>query len=95
MHHYNVMKSAMKKAIRNFHLPLPDPLYEKLREEAERLDRPATTLAREAIEDWLRQRQRLALQEAISKYAAHNAGSEVDLDEDLEATSVSQLMDES
>jgi predicted DNA-binding protein len=88
------MKSAMKKAIRNFHIPLPDPLYEKLREEAERLNQPATTLAREAIEEWLRQRHRLALRESISEYAAQHGRSRVDLDEDLEAASVSHLMDE-
>lgn len=86
------MKSAIKHAIKNFHLPLPDPLYEELREEAERLNRPATALAREAIEDWLRQRHRLVLQETISKYAARHAGSKVDLDEDLEAASVRHLM---
>ena len=41
--------------IHNFHVPLPTELYSKLREEAERSKRPATALARQAIEDWLKQ----------------------------------------
>ncbi len=89
------MKSAIKNDLRNFHLPLPDPLYEKLRREAERLNRPATALAREAIESWLRQRHKLEMYEAISNYAARQAGSDVDLDEELESASVNHLLDES
>ncbi len=88
------MKHATKDDIRNFHLPLPDPLYGRLRKEAERLNRPATALAREAIESWLRQRHREALREAISDYAARHAGSNIDLDEGLEAASVEHLLDE-
>ncbi len=89
------MKSATRDDLRNFHLPLPDPLYEKLRREAERLNRPATALAREAIESWLRQRHKLEMHEAISDYAVKHAGSDVDLDEELESASVSHLLDES
>jgi hypothetical protein len=86
------MKSATKSDIRNFHLPLPDSLYQSLRKEAERLKRPATGLAREAIQTWLRQRHREALREAISDYAMRHAGSDVDLDEELEAAAVEHLL---
>ena len=34
---------------RNFHLPLPEGVYEALHQEASRLGRPATVVAREAI----------------------------------------------
>jgi len=88
------MKSVIKTDIHNFHLPLPDPLYQTLRKEAERLKRPATGLAREAIESWLRRRHRQALHEAISDYAARHAGSDIDLDEELEAASIEHLLDE-
>jgi hypothetical protein len=37
--------------MKNFHLPLEDPTYALLRAEAERAHVPATTLAREAIEE--------------------------------------------
>jgi len=42
--------------MKNFHLPLPDQTYAHLRAEAERAEVPATALAREAIDWWLRQR---------------------------------------
>jgi hypothetical protein len=35
--------------LRNFHLPLPERTYAALRAEAERVQLPATTIAREAI----------------------------------------------
>lgn len=88
------MKDAIKTAVRNFHVPLPVLLYEKLRREAERLNRPATALAREAVEDFLRQRRKSALHEEISAYAAKQAGTDVDLDTDLESASVDFLLDE-
>ena len=94
MAYYYGMKSAIKTNIRNFHLPLPDPLYQSLRTEAERLQRPATGLAREAIESWLHQRHQEALREAISDYAARHAGTDVDLDDKLEAASIEHLLNE-
>jgi len=36
--------------MKNFHLPLPEHAYTRLRAEAERTQMPATALAREAIE---------------------------------------------
>ena len=39
----------------NFHLPLPDSVYRRLRKEAEHRGIPATALAREAVEAWLDQ----------------------------------------
>jgi predicted transcriptional regulator len=44
--------------MRNFHLPLPEETYDRLRRAAERSKEPATALAREAIECWLRQQLR-------------------------------------
>jgi hypothetical protein len=77
--------------MRNFHVPLPDSLYMKLRKEAGRIGRPATELAREAIARWLRLRQRQALHDAIAEYASEHAGTGVDLDEELEAAGVEEL----
>src|SRR5690242_11014571 len=45
---------AYYEYMKNFHLPLPEQTYALLREEAERTQLPATTLAREAIDAWLR-----------------------------------------
>jgi hypothetical protein len=52
------MTAAAKGAIKNFHLPLSQRVYDALREEAASLRQPATVVAREAIEAWLWERKR-------------------------------------
>jgi hypothetical protein len=79
------------RATRNLHVPLPEPLHERLRAEATRSGRAATTLAREAIEAWIDERQRRAVHDAIAEYAGEMAGSPADLDEDLERAGVEHL----
>lgn len=74
--------------MRNFHLPLPEELYLALRDEAAALKQPATVVARQAIENWLRERRKMALHEAIAAYAAEHAASAADLDTALEAASL-------
>jgi predicted transcriptional regulator len=79
---------------RNLHVPLPAALHRRLRIEAERSHRPATELAREAIDHWLSERQRAAVHEAISAYAAEHAGTTADLDPTLEAATVEHLLEQ-
>ena len=87
------MKNATKNTtIYNFHLPLPAHLYQALTEQAEKANRPATKIAREAIEDWLKKEKQAVLHEQISHYAQTHARSLEDLDEPLEATSIEMLM---
>ena len=71
--------------MKNFHLPLPEQTYTGLREEAERTGVPATTLAREAVDWWLRQQARRARHDAIVSYATEMAGTRLDLDAELES----------
>jgi predicted transcriptional regulator len=78
----------MSEAIRNFHLPLPEPTYRRLRDAAERVNRPATVVARHAIEVWLRQQRQAAVREAIAAYAAEMAGTPADLDPELEVAAL-------
>ncbi len=78
--------------MKNFHLPLPEQTYAELRVEAERADLPATALAREAIDWWLRQQRRKARHERIGAYAAEMAGTDLDLDPDLEAAGIEHLL---
>ena len=78
--------------MKNFHLPLPEQTYAQLRAEAERAQVPATILAREAIDLWLRHQLRVARHAAIATYAAEMAGSSFDLDTDLESAEVEHLM---
>lgn len=77
--------------MKNFHLPLPDDVYEHLKAAAVRSKVPATTLAREAIDFWLRQEKRKARHDAIAAYAAETAGTVLDLDPELEAASIEHL----
>ena len=95
------MGSAILSAIRlwhngvemkNFHLPLPEETYEQLRVEADRARVPATSLAREAIDWWLREQRRKAQAREISAYARKMGGSTHDLDPDLESAAVEHLL---
>lgn len=76
----------------NLHVPLPEALHRRLRAEATRTGRPATTLAREAIEAWVREREREQVSDAIAEYAAAVAGTGVDLDPDLERAGTEHLL---
>ena len=78
--------------MKNFHLPLPEQTYTRLRAEAERTQVPATSLAREAIDLWLRQAARQTRHEAIAAYAAQMAGTDHDLDPDLESTGIDHMV---
>jgi predicted DNA-binding protein len=80
------------RAAHNLHVPLSAPVHDRLRAEATRSGRPATTLAREAIEAWIAERERHAVHEAIVDYANEMAGSPADLDEDLEKAGVEHLV---
>ena len=78
--------------MRNFHLPLPEETYRHLRAEAELAHIPATALAREAIDSWLRQQMRKARHEAIANYAEEMAGTRFDLDPALESAGIERLV---
>jgi hypothetical protein len=78
--------------MKNFHLPLPEQTYTQLRAEAERTQVPATALAREAIDLWLRHRWRKARHEAIAAYAEEMAGTNLDLDPVLESAGIEHLV---
>ena len=78
----------MATPVRNFHLPLPEPTYRRLRTAARQAKQPATAVARYAIENWLRQERKAMLHEAITTYAAKMAGTRADLDPELETASL-------
>lgn len=78
----------------NFHVPLPQSLYQRLRREAARTRQPATALARDAIAYWLQTQEKAALHAAIAAYAAKHAGTELDLDKAMEQASIESLSQE-
>lgn len=84
----------MRYAMKNFHLPLSEGTYEELHRQSTREGRPATIVAREAIERWLEERRKSELHEAIAEYAAERKGSADDLDQDLERAAIDRLRKE-
>lgn len=80
-----------KSAMKNLHVPLPEPLYHRLRGEAVRSRRPATDLAREAIDLWLQEQRNASIHAAILEYAHGIAGTIDDLDPQLESASIESL----
>jgi hypothetical protein len=78
--------------MKNFHLPLPEGTYQALRTESERSNQPATALAREAIDAWLRVRKKGQRRRAVAKFAAGAAGTQWDLDAALESAAIEQLL---
>jgi predicted DNA-binding protein len=84
------MKSATR---RNFHLPLPPDTYENLKAEARKRGRPATVLARHAIESWLRRARASELYEEIASYARSHKSWDADLDASLESAGIESLLE--
>jgi hypothetical protein len=78
--------------MKNFHVPLPSEIYERLRTAAQQAQVPATSLARDAIDLWLRQELRRRRHEAIAAFAAEAAGTTLDLDSTLEAAGIDHLL---
>lgn len=78
-------------SLANFHLPLPPDLREMLHDEAEHAGQPATAIAREALQSWLTQRRRQRLHDEITAWAAEHAGTDLDLDKDLEQAGLDAL----
>jgi plasmid stabilization system protein ParE len=84
--------NPLNKDMKDFHLPLPEQTYTRLRAEAERTQVPATTLAREAIDAWLRYQAPKARHDSIAAYAAEMAATDLDLDRDLESAGIEHLV---
>jgi hypothetical protein len=77
--------------MKDFHLPLPEQTWSGLRAEAERAQVPATALAREAIDYWLREQAKKARHDQIAVWAVEMAGTHFDLDPGLEAAGIEHL----
>jgi len=82
----------MASATKNFHLPLPEALYDELRSAAHEANQPATRFAQElmrvGLDEWRRARRR----EQIAAYVRQVAGSSEDVDPELERAAVESLV---
>jgi predicted DNA-binding protein len=81
----------MAQTMKNLHLPLPEGLYIRLRKTADSTGRPATELAREAVQEWLENAERMETRENISEYAVKAAGTGDDLDPELEGAGLEYI----
>ncbi len=73
----------MNKAIntkQNFHLPLSPKLYAELKEHAQERGQPATELARDALEVYLRQLRIQKIETELREFVEAAAGTELDYD---------------
>ncbi|MCP4661910.1 MAG: hypothetical protein GY856_41430 [bacterium] len=52
---------------------------------------PTTRLVRSVLEDWLRERRRARRKEQVRQFAIACAGTELDLDAELEAAATEEL----
>lgn len=81
----------MPSATKNFHVPLPEKLYNELRAAAAEQDQPATKFAQElmevGLESWRRERRRAE----IAAYAREVAGTSDDLDPVLERSGLQSI----
>lgn len=83
----------MVRARKNFHLPLPEALYDELHGVAAAHDKPATRLAVELVEQGLAELRRRERSRQIATYAAAMAGASEDLDAALEAAGLDSIRD--
>ena len=80
------------KDAKNLHVPMPSDLHDELRKMAAQLGKPATVLAREAIERYLGQLHKQAVDAAIQDWAREVMGTQLELDPQLEAAGVEFLL---
>ena len=78
--------------MKNFHLPLPEALYNELRSAARDADQPATRFAQELVRAGLSEWHRARRREQIAAYARQVAGTSEDLDPELEQAGVEALV---
>lgn len=76
---------------KKLNLPLSEETHRALFDESRRTGVPATRLAREALEDWLRQRERERRREEVRRFAMQHAGGDYDLDPALESIAAEEL----
>ena len=72
-------------------LNLSEHVYASLEAEARRLQEPAAEVAARVIEDWLRKCDRPNQAAEIFRFATEHAGTELDLDPELENAATEQL----
>lgn len=76
---------------KKLNLPLPHDMHDAIFAESRRQGVSAARLVRGVLEDWLRERQRELRREEVRRFALEHAGTDLDLDPDLEAAATQEL----
>jgi len=76
---------------KKLNLPLPSEMHEALFAESREMGLPATRVVRSLLEDWLRERRRARRRDEVRRFAMACAGSDLDLDPELEAAAAEEL----
>ena len=74
--------------MRNLHIPVPEELYVRLKDESRRSGRPATEIARNAIGAWISAVRKAAVRRDLAAYVAEMAGTDQDIDPLMQAASL-------
>lgn len=77
--------------ITRLELPLESDVWGLLQDEAARSGQAPVSLASHILASWARERHRQRVAQEIAEFAAAQAGSELDLDEDLEFAALQAL----
>lgn len=79
------------EAVTKLELSLDGDVWNLLHDEAARTGRPTDSLVCDVVTNWVRERQRQRVAQEIAEFAAAHAGSELDLDRDLETSTLQAL----
>lgn len=82
------------EAVTKLELSLDGDVWNLLHDEAARTGRPTDSLACDVVTNWVRERQRQRVAQEIAEFAAAHAGGELDLDRDLEASTLQALRED-
>ncbi len=85
-------KSRSAALTQNFHVPLPEALHAEIRAAAQEAGCPSTELAREFLRAGLERRRAERTARELSEYVAAMAGTTDDLDPELEAAGLENLV---
>jgi predicted DNA-binding protein len=79
------------KATKKLHVPLTAELHGSLQQISSAVGKPATVVAREAIEEHLKRLKKSVIDESIQRWALEVSGTDLDLDPELEEAAVDFL----
>ena len=78
-------------SVTKMELPLDSNVWDLLQDEAVKSGQPAVSLVSHVVAEWVRERHRQRVAQEIAEFAAAHAGSDLDLDQELESAALQTL----